>query len=250
MNELEPTIKVFEALCGCTLTLHDQMHMLYSGETSMVSGSRYSHRKTYPNECAKEHRDDCVNRCGAEVDAYIAQEQPRCFVKQCQRGLVEVVAPVYRSGVHAATFFAGLWREPLDDKLIEKVKILLPVFAYGLVEMATQLRGGVTTNDAIADRIREFISLNYNRCVSTADIAKALSLSLTRTCHVVQQHCDDNFESLLMKERIFHAKLYLKHSSYRVNEIASLCGFNSVEHFNRSFKKMTGSTPSAIRKKK
>lgn len=248
MNELEPTIKAFEEACACTITLHDRMHILYDGTSPLMLISRHSHRKTFPEGCGLARRDDCIRRCDIEVDAYIEKEQPRAFVKRCKYGFTEVVSPVFRSGVHVVTFFAGIWRKPVDASRIAKLEILLPVFANGLIAMATGLRGAIHGSDAMATRIHEYISLNYNRSVSTTDLAKALSLSLTRTCHVVHQHCGDTFESLLMKERLFHAKLYLKSSSYRVNEIARLCGFNSVEHFNRSFKKRLGYTPSAVRK--
>ena len=40
----------------------------------------------------------------------------------------------------------------------------------------------------------------------------------------------------------------LARSSKKISEIASLCGFNSISYFNRTFLKITGMTPSAYRK--
>jgi AraC-like DNA-binding protein len=247
MHDLEPTLRAFERQTGCTLTLHDRMHVLFDGDTPLVPPERHSHRKTFPHECGQENRDACVRRCDTEVDEQVAAERPRCFRKTCPRGLVELVAPAYRSGIPVVTFFAGIWRPPLDEAALRSIKLLLPVFAAGLVVAAADFRSGRRSGDTQAGRIHEFIALNYNRAVSTADLAAALCLSLTRTCHVVREHCGDNFESLLMKQRIHHARLYLRNSTYRIGEIGQLCGFSSFEHFTRAFRKCTGMAPGHFR---
>ena len=247
MHDLEPTLQAFERQTGCTLTLHDRMHVLVVDDRPLVNPERHSHRKTFPGECGLEIRDVCIQRCDTEVDAQIAAQRPRCFRKICPRGLTEIVAPAYRSGVQVVTVFAGIWRPPLDEPALRSIELLLPVFAAGLVVAAADFRTIARSGDTLADRIHEFIALNYNRPVSTSDLASSLCLSLTRTCHVVREHCGATFEHLLMQQRIHHARLYLRNSSYRIGEIAQLCGFSSFEHFNRAFRKCTGMAPGRFR---
>ncbi|MBO5899436.1 MAG: helix-turn-helix transcriptional regulator, partial [Lentisphaeria bacterium] len=89
---------------------------------------------------------------------------------------------------------------------------------------------------------------NFNRSISTADLAKHLTLSVSRTCHLVNSCFQCPFSELLIRERISHAKLFLSQTDYRVNEIAFMCGFSSVEHFNRMFRNQTALAPLAYRK--
>ena len=54
-------------------------------------------------------------------------------------------------------------------------------------------------------------------------------------------------------EDVFHkrielAKEYLAHSHYTVAQIADICGYQSLEHFCRQFRRLTSMTPSAYRK--
>lgn len=51
----------------------------------------------------------------------------------------------------------------------------------------------------------------------------------------------------VIRSRIRKAKEYLMLGQYSVSQVAYLCGYNSVEHFCRQFKKITGSTPSDYR---
>jgi len=49
--------------------------------------------------------------------------------------------------------------------------------------------------------------------------------------------------------RIRHAQLLLNEANQTVTEIAEACGFSSVYHFCRTFKSITGETPTEYRKK-
>lgn len=49
--------------------------------------------------------------------------------------------------------------------------------------------------------------------------------------------------------RISLAKEHLKQSKTSISDIARICGYQNMEHFCRQFKKITGITPSAFRKK-
>lgn len=51
----------------------------------------------------------------------------------------------------------------------------------------------------------------------------------------------------VINSRIRLAKEYLMHCTHTVTEIATLCGYNNVEHFCRQFKQVTGYTPSKFR---
>ena len=55
------------------------------------------------------------------------------------------------------------------------------------------------------------------------------------------------FTDYLARLRIEHAKQILQNPHTRVSEVAFEVGFNSLPHFNRSFKRITGLTPTEFR---
>lgn len=79
-------------------------------------------------------------------------------------------------------------------------------------------------------------------------MAKRLHLS---TGHV-QALYRKNFNTTCMEDviynRILLAKEHLVQSTYSIADIASICGYNNIEHFCRQFKQITGQTPKHYRK--
>ena len=146
------------------------------------------------------------------------------------------------------SLFAGLWSVPVKDReQIHALRRLLPVFGQGLLHEAESLKAASVRHITLKEKIQLFISENFNRAISTRDLAKHLSLSLSRTSHLVRESCGRSFSFLLIQERIYHAKLFLYHTDYRMNEIAFMCGFVNVEHFCRMFKNITGMSPGKFR---
>ncbi|WP_163583160.1 helix-turn-helix transcriptional regulator [Gracilibacillus saliphilus] len=52
------------------------------------------------------------------------------------------------------------------------------------------------------------------------------------------------------KKRIFKAKELLITTNYTISYVAEKCGFESIPHFYRTFKKYIGTTPAHFRKEK
>ena len=253
MFELEPLLKDFEALCGCRLTIHDQTHVLLNNDsTSMFQPIRSSHRQTYP-ECSRPCRQYCVTHCMNEYNDKIDRTRPRYCINHCSEGHIEVAAPVFRNGRHVLSVFAGLWHLKTSLEVHRRILSLcrlLPVFAEGLLAEAERIRQKIDSGrQTQKERILSFVSENFNRAVSTRELARYLSLSVTHTCHLVTELCGCSFFELLTRERMTHAELFLRHTDYRVREIAFLCGFASVEHFNRIFKRWNRMSPTQFRKR-
>ena len=251
MFELEPVLCSFEKLCGCRLTLHDHHHVLANPDgTPMFEQQRNSHRKTY-SACSQVSRQYCIEHCMFKFNAEAERTRTRCRIDHCRAGNIEVAVPVFRNGRHVLSIFAGFWKSPLSEA--ERIRIrelcrLLPVFADGLLVQAEQYRIAVPGHAVQKEKIRSFIAGNFNRAVSTADLAGFLSLSVVRTCHVVRKTFGKSFSELLTDERLNHAELFLKQTDYRIGEIAELCGFQNPEHFSRTFHRRNGMSPGQFRK--
>jgi AraC family transcriptional regulator len=144
-----------------------------------------------------------------------------------------------------------MWKHPVNPEehaRIIQLHALLPIFVNGLLDEAERIRSSSLRVLSVKEKIQEFIADNFNRSISTADLARHLTLSVSRTCHLVNSCFQCPFSELLTRERIAHAKLFLSQTDYRVSEIAFMCGFSSVEHFNRMFRNKTSFAPLAYRK--
>ena len=247
MYKLEPILEAFESTCKCKITLHDPQHFLYDGTEPLIDPVRYSHRRTFPCHCAVEERNYCIKHCLTELELNIEKKRYKVYLKRCRSHFFEVIAPLYVREGTTVTFFAGIWTLPLPRKEIRQIMKLLPLFASGLLEEIGSLQLQSQMQATMKNRIESYISQNYAKSVSTSDLAGFLSLSLSRTCHLIKDQWGKSFFDLLTEKRMFHAKLFLKNTDYRINEIASYCGFKNVEHFNRTFKSLAGRTPKEFR---
>lgn len=245
---LEPYFTVFEQSHDCRLTIHDYVNFLFiDGRSPFNHHLRSSHRRTFPEQCGKELRQYCISHCMDNLNERIARTQRDCYFKHCRNNFWEVVAPVYRNGFCVLVIFAGLFNPRQDREKMRRISLLLPLFARGICKIAEETRERAIFGDSLENRIHAFVQDNFNRPVSTRDIAEHLSLSISRVCHLIKVHCGKSFIDILTEERIHNAKLFLKQSDFRIKEIAGLCGFRNPEHFIRVFHARTGTTPGGFR---
>ena len=249
---LEPELHAFEELLGCKLCLHIYSDSFFCGGNILIDRRRSSHRKTHPERCGREQRSYCIRHCKADLERRMAASPEKdIFAVHCRNGCFELVTPVYRNGRRMLTVFAGLL-DPREKSHVRSIAKLLPVFAAGLEAKAHE-KALINSNntESCQEKVMEFIENHYFEDISTADAAKAVSLSVSRLCHILKENSLGTFSQLLTAERIYHAKQFLAYSDseLRLNEISMLCGFGKYEHFSRTFKKETGFSPAEWRKK-
>lgn len=79
------------------------------------------------------------------------------------------------------------------------------------------------------------------------DAATHMGLSETYFSKLFKNLCGMTFSQYLNVVRIEKAiELLLSETSYSITEIASICGYSSIRHFNRSFLQITGYSPSSL----
>ena len=79
--------------------------------------------------------------------------------------------------------------------------------------------------------------------VRLEDIAKHLHVSTFYFCKQFRKHAGLRFTDYLARLRVERAKQTLQDPNKRVSEVA----FLSLPHFNRSFKRIVGTTPTLWR---
>lgn len=79
-------------------------------------------------------------------------------------------------------------------------------------------------------------------------MSEKLNISTGYLQSMYKKHFNTSCIDDVIHSRINKAKEYLEFSQYSVGDIINLCGYNSLEHFHRQFKKITGNTPNKYRK--
>lgn len=94
----------------------------------------------------------------------------------------------------------------------------------------------------------EYIQKNYQNPILVADIANYVSLSRTYLTTIFQQTMHLSPQQFLLKFRITKASELLMNTTLSINTIAHSCGYTDPLAFSKTFKKVTGLTPTQYRK--
>ncbi|MBM7565493.1 AraC family transcriptional regulator [Paenibacillus sacheonensis] len=79
--------------------------------------------------------------------------------------------------------------------------------------------------------------------ISLTELASHASVSPSYFSRIFKQHTGLGLTEYIITKRIMHAKELLTETDSTVAEIAAACGFESLPHFYRMFKKFAGLTP-------
>ncbi len=98
------------------------------------------------------------------------------------------------------------------------------------------------------DQAKRYIAEHYSDSnLSLNDVAEYVQISASYLSELFAEISGEKFSGYLAAYRIEKARQQLQTTSEPAKEIGSRCGFNSVQNFNRVFKKMTGLTPGQYR---
>lgn len=94
----------------------------------------------------------------------------------------------------------------------------------------------------------EYIQKNYQNPILVTDIANYVSLNRTYLTTIFQKTMNMSPQQFLLKFRITKASELLMNTSLSINTIAHSCGYTDALAFSKTFKKVTGLTPTYYRK--
>jgi AraC-like DNA-binding protein len=103
------------------------------------------------------------------------------------------------------------------------------------------------TEPPSVSRARGFIEEHADDDLSLAKIAKAVNVSANYFSTLFKQATGLNFAHYVARVRIEKAKNLLLNPNLRISEIAFEVGFQSLSQFNRSFRRIAGSSPKEYR---
>lgn len=96
-------------------------------------------------------------------------------------------------------------------------------------------------------KARKLIRDHSDGELSLREVAKAVNVSANYLSEKFKEVTGVNFVRYVGQTRTAKARDLLRNSDLRISEIAFAVGFQSLSQFNRTFKKLSGRSPSAFR---
>ncbi len=126
---------------------------------------------------------------------------------------------------------------------------LLSTFASHLASISNAIMVEEKNSEPeMVAKARRFILENYDSPLTLNKAARAVNTSSHYFCKMFKKTTGMTFTEYLTRIRIEKAKNLLYNPNKRVSEVAFDIGFESLSQFNRSFKRITGATPTGFRK--
>ena len=116
------------------------------------------------------------------------------------------------------------------------------------------LASGFTTSSdfdipasALLERLRRQLDNDFTTNHTLKSLAEFSGLSPNYLCKAFKRYTGKTVFEYLIHRRIQDAMIRLRSSNDKIMTIAFDCGFNDLSYFNRTFRRLTGSTPTAYR---
>lgn len=135
---------------------------------------------------------------------------------------------------------------------LEAEGIVLQILAHLIRHFSTNAAPQLNASDTLTrERIRQVITYveeHFREPISLSDISEELGLRKEYFCRFFKKNMGLSFLNYLNEIRLAHVYQDLITTDTPITEIMEANGITNQKLFNRSFKKLYGCTPSAIRK--
>lgn len=100
-----------------------------------------------------------------------------------------------------------------------------------------------------ANIIYSHVRQHFQKHISLEEMAEKVNMTVPSFCRFFKKlSAGKTFTQLVNEYRIIHACKLLVETPNSISEISFICGYNNFSHFSRSFRQITGKSPSAYRK--
>ena len=137
------------------------------------------------------------------------------------------------------------WGVGIDEDIIKSSIQALTI----AVNRLDQVRSASADRDERLNEMINFIQENY-LTVTLDDLSEKFYLSKPYISKYIKEKSGSTFGEIVKKMRMKKARTLLKNGNTTVENVALAVGYQNVEHFNRTFKKIYGITPVQFRNQK
>ena len=100
-------------------------------------------------------------------------------------------------------------------------------------------------------RVYQFVEQHYQRAtLSVQEVADVAYLSVPAFCRYFKKMTRHTLTDFLQEYRVGQACRLLLDDDLAVTEVCYACGFNNLSHFNKTFRKFTGQSPTEYRRQR
>lgn len=104
-----------------------------------------------------------------------------------------------------------------------------------------------TQDSGRMNKVFDFVRQNFQQSITLEEIADLSNMTVPSFCRFFKKKSGKQFTQFVNEYRLVHASKLLSEASNSISEICLESGFNNFSHFNKSFKRFTGKSPSAYR---
>jgi AraC-like DNA-binding protein len=98
--------------------------------------------------------------------------------------------------------------------------------------------------------IYEFVGANFKEHIHLEEVAKLINMTVPAFCRYLKRWTGKTFTQFVNEFRVAHACQLLADEHRSIAEVSFESGFNNLSHFNKQFRKISGTTPREFRKKR
>lgn len=135
----------------------------------------------------------------------------------------------------------SMYRYQTIDEYMDVIRAWISRF-NDLIDEEDESRNYIKIQNAI-----EYIKKNYASDLNMAVVSNYVSMNYSLFSFTFKKYTGTNFVNYLKEVRIGEAKKLLQQSDMKIVEISSKVGYEHEKHFTRTFKSITGLTPSQYR---
>jgi AraC-like DNA-binding protein len=132
-------------------------------------------------------------------------------------------------------------KSPMDEYL------LLSLISYSQSMIFVQAHSEKKRSEDLYQGICIYIQEHFHRIITRSSIANRFNVSPNHLSRLFRLRGHMTLMDYITWVRIDRAKFMLRKYPFKLNEIATRCGFQDVNYFFRVFKNKTGHTPSEYR---
>jgi len=155
------------------------------------------------------------------------------------------------SAYHLQEYFGSQLKTLTAQKSIASCETLEEVFIATqnlLMNFAASVEDmGKRSTKRLVNLAIQYIEENYGKDISLSQVAQALYVSASYLSKVFSAEMQTTFSHFLQTHRMDVAKNLLRTTNQKIYDVASQVGYSDVVHFSKSFKQITGLSPSQYR---
>ena len=96
--------------------------------------------------------------------------------------------------------------------------------------------------------IYEYVGANYREQIALDKVSKEVNMTVPAFCRYLKKWTGKTFTQFVNEFRVAHACQLLADEHRSIAEVSFESGFNNLSHFNKQFRKISGTTPREFRK--